>query len=85
MTERRAVQILTLVCQDRVGIVAAVSGALAGIDGFILDMEFPVVADDLVMLVAHWRALSGANGRTACAAHVMRAAQGLRLTERRAT
>jgi len=39
MTERRAVQILTLVCQDRVGIVAAVSGALAGIDGFILDSQ----------------------------------------------
>ena len=39
MTECRAVQILTLVCQDRVGIVAAVSGALAGIDGFILDSQ----------------------------------------------
>ncbi|PAV67854.1 hypothetical protein WR25_07099 [Diploscapter pachys] len=32
-------RILTLVCQDRVGIVAAVSGALAGIDGFILDSQ----------------------------------------------
>lgn len=31
--------ILTLACQDRVGIVAAVSGALAGIDGFILDSQ----------------------------------------------
>ncbi|MDY0958358.1 formyltetrahydrofolate deformylase [Sphingomonas sp. CFBP8993] len=31
--------ILTLACQDRVGIVAAVSGVLAGIDGFILDSQ----------------------------------------------
>ncbi|NIJ29874.1 formyltetrahydrofolate deformylase [Sphingomonas insulae] len=39
MTERRAVQVLTLACQDRVGIVAAVSGALAAIDGFIVDSQ----------------------------------------------
>lgn len=39
MSERRAVQVLTLTCQDRVGIVAAVAGALAGIDGFILDSQ----------------------------------------------
>ena len=31
--------ILTLSCQDRVGIVAAVSGHLADIDGFILDSQ----------------------------------------------
>ncbi len=31
--------ILTLTCEDRVGIVAGVSGALAGIDGFILDSQ----------------------------------------------
>jgi formyltetrahydrofolate deformylase len=31
--------VLTLACQDRVGIVAAVAGALAGIDGFILDSQ----------------------------------------------
>ncbi len=31
--------ILTLSCADRVGIVAAVSGHLAGIDGFILDSQ----------------------------------------------
>ena len=31
--------ILTLSCRDRVGIVAAVSGHLAGIDGFILDSQ----------------------------------------------
>ncbi len=31
--------ILTLSCKDRVGIVAAVSGHLAGIDGFILDSQ----------------------------------------------
>lgn len=31
--------ILTLTCKDRVGIVAGVAGALAGIDGFILDSQ----------------------------------------------
>lgn len=31
--------ILTLSCQDRIGIVAAVSGHLAGIDGFIVDSQ----------------------------------------------
>jgi formyltetrahydrofolate deformylase len=31
--------VLTLTCQDRVGIVAAVTGALAGFDGFILDSQ----------------------------------------------
>ena len=31
--------ILTLSCEDRVGIVAAVSGHLAGIEGFILDSQ----------------------------------------------
>ncbi|MCU6454704.1 formyltetrahydrofolate deformylase [Sphingomonas sp. A2-49] len=34
-----AALVLTLTCEDRVGIVAAVSGALAGIDGFILDSQ----------------------------------------------
>ncbi|MFS0772186.1 formyltetrahydrofolate deformylase [Sphingomonas sp. 1P08PE] len=31
--------VLTLTCADRVGIVAAVAGALAGVDGFILDSQ----------------------------------------------
>jgi len=31
--------ILTLTCEDRVGIVSGVSGALAGVDGFILDSQ----------------------------------------------
>ncbi|MDP1027402.1 formyltetrahydrofolate deformylase [Sphingomonas sp. KR1UV-12] len=31
--------VLTLTCEDRVGIVAAVAGALAGVDGFILDSQ----------------------------------------------
>jgi formyltetrahydrofolate deformylase len=31
--------ILTLTCADRVGIVAGVSGVLAGVDGFILDSQ----------------------------------------------
>ena len=39
MTDTGTAQILTLACEDRVGIVAAVSGALAGIDGFILDSQ----------------------------------------------
>jgi formyltetrahydrofolate deformylase len=39
MTGPRPAWILTLTCQDRVGIVAAVAGTLAGIDGFILDSQ----------------------------------------------
>jgi len=39
MSGNDAVRVLTLTCQDRVGIVAAVAGALAGIDGFILDSQ----------------------------------------------
>jgi len=39
MSDAGAVLILTLACQDRVGIVAAVAGALAGMDGFILDSQ----------------------------------------------
>ncbi|KQU56019.1 formyltetrahydrofolate deformylase [Sphingomonas sp. Leaf339] len=39
MTDAGTALILTLACQDLVGIVAAVSGALAGIDGFILDSQ----------------------------------------------
>jgi formyltetrahydrofolate deformylase len=39
MTDAGRALVLTLTCQDRVGIVAAVSGALAGIDGFILDSQ----------------------------------------------
>lgn len=39
MSTPGSAQILTLACEDRVGIVAAVSGALAGIDGFILDSQ----------------------------------------------
>jgi formyltetrahydrofolate deformylase len=37
--ETRAAFILTFTCADRVGIVAGVSGALAAIDGFILDSQ----------------------------------------------
>lgn len=39
MTDSGTAYILTLTCQDGIGIVAAVSGALAGIDGFILDSQ----------------------------------------------
>ncbi len=39
MTDTGTAYILTLTCQDGIGIVAAVSGALAGIDGFILDSQ----------------------------------------------
>lgn len=39
MTDSGAAYILTLTCQDGIGIVAAVAGALAGIDGFILDSQ----------------------------------------------
>ena len=39
MTDAARALVLTLTCQDRVGIVAAVSSALAGIDGFILDSQ----------------------------------------------
>ena len=39
MTAPRAAMILTLTCQDQVGIVAAVAGALAAIGGFILDSQ----------------------------------------------
>jgi formyltetrahydrofolate deformylase len=35
----KSAYILTLACADRVGIVAAVSGHLAAIDGFILDSQ----------------------------------------------
>ena len=39
MIAPRHAMILTLTCEDRVGIVAAVAGTLAGIDGFILDSQ----------------------------------------------
>jgi len=39
VTDSGTAHILTLTCQDGIGIVAAVSGALAGIDGFILDSQ----------------------------------------------
>ena len=39
MTDGDTAHILTLTCADRVGIVAAVAGALAGIEGFILDSQ----------------------------------------------
>jgi formyltetrahydrofolate hydrolase len=37
--DHRPTFILTIACGDRVGIVAAVSGHLASIDGFILDSQ----------------------------------------------
>jgi len=39
VTQAAPSYILTLSCTDRIGIVAAVSGHLAGIDGFILDSQ----------------------------------------------
>ncbi len=39
MADTGKTHILTLSCEDRVGIVAAVSGHLASIDGFILDSQ----------------------------------------------
>jgi formyltetrahydrofolate deformylase len=39
MTADTPLFILTLSCQDRVGIVAAVSGHLAALDGFIIDSQ----------------------------------------------